>query len=748
VVVDDAQQCLASHYLEALGEQENQRLLVVACESRAGDAAGSSRKLTDSLSEAATRLGWSYIGPLSTELPADLLRQVAEIKAAGQPAVLHLRTSGNAARPAAAEVLAETVGDALCAVASLAANDPRVVAVCTAAQAWQSAAWDRMSERLLSAETGLASALAWCVESAASGSRPFVVLSADELLEHLGAIRQTICQHGSAVTLLVESGRQSGAETAAPVAPHSLLSSFAELSLLSPMDTEELSRMLTWCAASPGPKVIWLPGPLAPPRATEPSEAITAGAAARLVSGSDLAIIAWGPLARAAALAAEQLAQQGLTATVLNLRFAQPLDVGAVVEAARHASCVVLLDDAPRGGISSCVLEELARAGIAQPVSLITTRQRSEAASAAAADQEASSAIVEQCRWLSEPVAPNATESSDWTNAPAPYPSPGGGWLAFFGQQPGQRAREQVYATQLSSDVERWVAQYREIGSRDLYLWKWCRLGAEITTLPGVVPELRAHVCDTKVLSIVLCVLLDDVADQHGNGQLLDALLEMTCWGSCQSWPRLSAAERRHAETARALWIEYQARFAGYPVRAPFEPVLRFDLQQFFNTMRYSHLVNGRPYLLNTTEHDLYTSHNMMMISFGTLDLMCSPGFPLGEVSALREMLWHAQNMGRIGNLLSTWQRELAERDFTSGVFARALRTGDLTLAQLQASPPAEIEATIRARGHLAHFHQKWQEHRQKCHARAEAVRSLDLRAVLEGHDRFFAMHLGSQGLI
>jgi hypothetical protein len=111
-------------------------------------------------------------------------------------------------------------------------------------------------------------------------------------------------------------------------------------------------------------------------------------------------------------------------------------------------------------------------------------------------------------------------------------------------------------------------------------------------------------------------------------------------------------------------------------------------------------------------------------------------------------MLWHAQNMGRIGNLLSTWLRELAERDFTSGVFARALRDGDLTLEQLQHDVPAKIEATIRDRGHLAHFYRKWQEHRERCHARASEVHSLDLHSVLEGHDRFFAMHLGSQGLI
>lgn len=747
VVVDDARQCLGSDYLESIQQQENQRLLLVACESDAVDGDAADPALTDSLAQAATRLGWHYIGPLTTEPATDLLRQISDIKSAGGPAILHLKTSQQRPAVEAPDASETSVHDALRALAEA---DPRVVTICTAASPRQRAAWDRMPERLLMVDSGLTSALHWCAESAAGGSRPFVVLTGEELFDHLGSIRESICQRSVAVTLIVEAQEQGSVDSDAARSPISALRHLTGLSLLAPMDATELAQMLTWCATQDAPAVIWLPRPLAN-RAEGTAAAISLGAADKIGSGTDVAIVAWGPLAGAACQAAEQLKLQGLSAAVVNLRFAQPMDVRAIVDAARQAACVVLVDDVPRGGISSSVLEELAHAGIAQPVSVVTTRTDAPSPSAASVNDAAALAIVERCRWLAEPIVAKGADAPVATTKLADEPpAMGGQWLTFFGKQAQQMQieREQVYATQLSSDVQRWVAAYQEIGSRDLYLWKWCRLGAEITTLPGVAPELRAHVCDTKVLSIVLCVLLDDVADQHGNGQLLDALLEMTCSGTCRSWPRLGAVEKRHAAVARAIWMEYQQRIAGYQRHAEFAPVLQFDLQQFFNTMRYSHLVNERPYLLNMTEHDLYTSHNMMMISFGTLDLMCSPDFPLNEVSALREMLWHAQNMGRIGNLLSTWLRELAERDFTSGVFARALRDGDLTLDQLQHDLPAKIEATIRGRGHLAHFYRKWQEHRERCHARASDVHSLDLNSVLEGHDRFFAMHLGSQGLI
>jgi hypothetical protein len=210
----------------------------------------------------------------------------------------------------------------------------------------------------------------------------------------------------------------------------------------------------------------------------------------------------------------------------------------------------------------------------------------------------------------------------------------------------------------------------------------------------------------------------------------------------------LNAAERRHAEIARAFWAEYLDRIKSYPAYETYEPVLRFDLLQSFNTMRYSHLVNSRPYLLNMAEHDLYTPHNMMQTSFATLDLMCAPRFPLAEVGALREAVYHAQCMGRIGNLLSTWRRELANRDFTSGVFARAMMEGDLTFDELEHGDLAELEARIRAHGHEAYFFGKWLEHRDCCHALATRIGGLDLRAMLEAHDRFFAIYLASQGLL
>ncbi len=741
------------------------RILVVVCDAEDAippvphDAAERDSWLTSG----ANALGLAYVGPIKARDSRHLLEALLNIKQLGHRSLLHLRISAPdnpSVEPRVASVheAPGTPGSgsfritASRALSERAASDARVVAVSTTLDADFSQPWESVPRRLFAVESGVPHALTWCANLAATGSRPFVFLSLDELQNSFGQIRQNICLKRAPVTLLVESRGELSEAGAAATNPLGAIRQFPNTSIVSPKDASELCEMLAWCASQDVPVVIWLPESAEPTVVFDFSPAIKSGQCEQLRTGADVAIIAWGPLTAAACSAADCLARYGIAATVINARFAQPLDIDGILRAVRGAACAVLVDDSPRhDGFGGWVLELLARRGIAQSLSIVSPDADPHRQSPQDRYDHCAMTIVERCRWLSAPISANVTiEPAVTARIDGQGPCTADGWLNFFGARAGSmaREREQVYTQQLSSTIQRWVSAYETVGSRDLYLWKWCLHGVELTTLACVPLEFRAHVCETKLLSIVLCVLLDDVADQHGNSRLLDALLEMTCAGVCPALPDLSPLERRHAELTCALWAEYQERISSYPCYEAFEPVLRYDLLQFFNTMRYSHLVNGRPYLLNMVEHDLYTSHNMMMISFAMLDLMCSPGFPKADVGTLREAMWHAQCMGRIGNLLSTWRRELADRDFTSGVFARARIEGDLTLDDLEHGDFASIEATIRGRGHELYFFRKWAEHREQCHARARQLRSFDPRSVLDGHDRFFAMHLGSQGLI
>jgi len=255
------------------------------------------------------------------------------------------------------------------------------------------------------------------------------------------------------------------------------------------------------------------------------------------------------------------------------------------------------------------------------------------------------------------------------------------------------------------------------------------------------------HACDTKVLSIMLNVLVDDVADRSQRSRLLPQLLSVVR-GVEPRWEELSDAERAYLDFTARVRREYWQRVDLYPCAAVFRELLEYDLDQLFNAIHYSALLNQQLSLLNVVEHDLYSPHNMMMMSFATLDLMCAPRFDAADLGKLREAIWHAQWMGRIGNLLSTWEREIAVGDFTSGVFAQAISRGDLTVDDLRRGDRGRIAEIIQRGGYQAEYCRRWRYHRECFHRRASEVRSVDMLPMLQGHDRFFRMHLGSKGLI
>jgi len=294
--------------------------------------------------------------------------------------------------------------------------------------------------------------------------------------------------------------------------------------------------------------------------------------------------------------------------------------------------------------------------------------------------------------------------------------------------QSAQSDQQEIARKRLRLEALRWVQDYDRVGRRNLYLWRWCLHGIELTTFPDVGDAFRSHLHDTKLLSVILCVLFDDVADRHGRTELLESLIRSASHPEQDADLVTDHEDGEYLNVTGRLWAEYEARVRKYSQYPVFERLWRFDLLQFLNTMRYAHLVNSQPGLLNLTEHDIYTPHNMLMVSFSTLDLMCVPHFRTPELGSLREAMWHAQAMGRIGNVLSTWRRELSESDHSSGMFV-----GDMSLS-------------MRDRERL--LLEKWRWHRTRCHAAAEQVRSLDLIPVLQGHDRFFDMHLASAGRI
>ena len=139
--------------------------------------------------------------------------------------------------------------------------------------------------------------------------------------------------------------------------------------LMAPKDEAELRHMV-WTAvrhagAGRGPIALRYPrGTGVGASLAGPLEELPIGVSETLREGGALVILAYGTVAGAAMAAAEQLAAEGIEATVVNARFAKPLDAERILAlAARTPRIVTVEEHAIAGGFGSAVSELLAERG-------------------------------------------------------------------------------------------------------------------------------------------------------------------------------------------------------------------------------------------------------------------------------------------------------------------------------------------------------------------------------------------------
>lgn len=139
--------------------------------------------------------------------------------------------------------------------------------------------------------------------------------------------------------------------------------------VMQPRNGEELRDMLWTAAKWPGNRPI----AVRYPRSAVPEDVLPdreprlleIGAAEQLRAGGDVAVWALGTMVQPALDAAELLAAEGVSATVVNARFAAPLDERMLEGLARSVGRIVTVEEnVPMGGFGSAVSEALDRLGL------------------------------------------------------------------------------------------------------------------------------------------------------------------------------------------------------------------------------------------------------------------------------------------------------------------------------------------------------------------------------------------------
>jgi 1-deoxy-D-xylulose-5-phosphate synthase len=342
-------------------------------------------------------LGIRYVGPIDGhDLPEleHALRAAMELEDFEGPILLHVCTQKGKGYPPAedddekhlhdAPVFDPAVGPPKAvptgytqafaeAVIKEAELDPRVVAI-TAAMPGPTGLLPfqaRFPERFFDVGIAEQHAVTGAAGMAMGGLRPIVALYSTFLNRAWDQVVYDVALHRLPVVFCLDRAGITGDDGASHhgVYDMALLAKVPGMRILVPSSAQELHQMLhdAMLLADDGPVLVRYPKGAA--RQVAEHEVGVGLRARRLRAGDGrVCVLALGKLVGAAERAVEQLADEGVDATLWDVRSAVPLDEEMLADAARHAVVVTAEDGIRDGGIGMTIEDRVGGLSTSRPV--------------------------------------------------------------------------------------------------------------------------------------------------------------------------------------------------------------------------------------------------------------------------------------------------------------------------------------------------------------------------------------------
>lgn len=300
-----------------------------------------------------------------------------------------------------------------------------------------------------------------------------------------------------------------------------------------------------------------------------------------------------------------------------------------------------------------------------------------------------------------------------------------------------------IYRYQLSNNVLHFAKKYDTLfDERNIFLWKF--LGAVFTetgaTLSSVDKKHIDSVTDIKITISILCGILDDVADVHKDKELLNKMIDTI-------YNKQDKITDEKVAFIKEIWDFLTKELQKLPRYEEFKDIFMYDFKQFLNAFDYSCLINKNPDMICLKESENYDAHNMMVFIFNGIDLMASPDFNKEELPHLRTAFYHAQQMARIGNWLSTWKREIDQNDLGSGVFTYALTKKIVDRDDIKNLAKEEVISKIEKSDAYDFFLKSWKDNHEKLSLLKGKINSIDMDSYINGLGNVIKYHLSTEGL-
>ncbi|MGI6685080.1 MAG: 1-deoxy-D-xylulose-5-phosphate synthase [Bacillota bacterium] len=196
---------------------------------------------------------------------------------------------------------------------------------------------------------------------AREGYHPVVAIYSTFLQRAYDQVLHDVAMQNLPVTFALDRAGLVGedGETHHGVFDISYLRHIPNMVLMAPKDENELRGMLAWSVNFNGPSALRYPrGSGIGVELTKDYPEIIKGRGEVLKDGTDLTIIALGPLVYVALEVARHLKQWGISTAVINPRFVKPMDHNLLVKYAKKSKRIITIEEnVAAGGFGSACLE-------------------------------------------------------------------------------------------------------------------------------------------------------------------------------------------------------------------------------------------------------------------------------------------------------------------------------------------------------------------------------------------------------
>lgn len=300
----------------------------------------------------------------------------------------------------------------------------------------------------------------------------------------------------------------------------------------------------------------------------------------------------------------------------------------------------------------------------------------------------------------------------------------------------------------------------------------------EITTILSKNNKNYSNSEKNKFLGVLLIVLLDDIAENLQNERMLtvaidsvsDELRHFTRFRKLRDESTAFARLERNNSFSEAeidylrFTIEITREMLNTVLTLPNYDVLKKEyykywlkvLDCFVFTLRLNNFIKNNNHQsikkyfnsLNFSYYANTTGHNMHVILAMIIDLMALRKINKKEIGFSIKISEEAQVMGRIGNWLSTWKRELREKDFSSGIAIYCINNGIIKINDIKSYVlnndnliEKRLIKQIERSGAAKYFLSKWSSCRQRIESYSQKITIFSTKKYLHGAKLFLDLH-------